>query len=328
LPSTFPLGFRKRLESWFYLNFTDSSIINVARNAPIRLVVLDLDNTLYDWIGFYIPSFLAMVEELSKITGISEPELKASFKRVHEKNKSSEYAFAIEELDILKATFGNLSTREVFEKFGSAVEAFRETRRRTLHLYGGVVDTLENLKSSNTRLVAVTDATMYYAVRRLKDLGIELLFDMICAPADHGLPPGVKPEDARSSSDPTRYRSKIPIQLNLQNDVRKPDSAILDAILATTKTAPQQAILVGDSLTKDILLAKRCGVWDVYAEYGTHVNPAFFNELLKITYWTDYDVAEDEKLRRQEIIPTFTIHSFPELLQIIKDIEGSSLAAG
>lgn len=288
---------------------------------PIQLVVLDLDNTLYDWIGFYIPSFLVMVRELSNATGISEPELKSSFKRVHERHGSSEYAFAIEELDVLKTTVSDLDTRKVFERYGTAIEAFRDTRRKTLRLYDGVTETLQYLRSTNKKLVAVTDATMYYAVRRLKDLGIELLFDMICAPADHGLPHGVKPEDARSSSDPLRYQSAIPLQLSLENSVRKPDVAILNAILATTETAAQNAIFVGDSLTKDILLAKRCGVWDVFAEYGTRVDPVLFDELLKITYWTDQDVAEDRRLRELRISPTFTMNSFRELIRVIKDVE-------
>jgi FMN phosphatase YigB (HAD superfamily) len=291
---------------------------------PIRTVILDLDNTLYDWVGFYIPSFSAMVRVLSKVSGINEHELMASFKRVHELHKSTEYAFAIEELDVLKSKTGKMSTREVFENYGTAIEAFRETRGKTLHLYGGVAETLRDLKSGARSLVAVTDATMYYAVRRLKDLGIEQMFDMICAPADHGLPQGVKPEDARSSTDPRRYQSMIPIQLSLDRSVRKPDPAILKAILAATQTPPQEAILVGDSLTRDVLLAKRCRVWDVHAEYGTRIDPVLLNQLLKITYWTDSDVEEDRRLRREQIGPTFTIDSFRGLIRIIREIEDIS----
>jgi FMN phosphatase YigB (HAD superfamily) len=288
---------------------------------PIQVIVFDLDNTLYDWVGFYIPSFLAMVRELSILTGISEAELKASFKKVHERHRSSEYAFGIEELDVLRTDAAVLNTREVFERFGPAIEAFRTTRDRTLHLYDGVAETLNDLKALNKKLVAVTDTTMYYATRRLQDLKIEQSFDMICAPADHGLPPGVSPEEARRFSDRTRYQSNIPIQLELDRAVRKPDPGILKGILWTTKTAPQEVLLVGDSLSKDILLAKRCGVWDVFAEYGTRVDPALYDELLKITYWTDQDVVEEEKMRRDRIQPTFTIQSFRELTRIIKKVE-------
>jgi phosphoglycolate phosphatase len=290
----------------------------------IRLVVLDLDNTLYDWVGFYIPSFLAMVRELSRISGIGPAELKASFKKVHERHRSSEYAFAIEELDVLKKESRDLSTTNVFERYGTAIEAFRETRGNTLHLYDGVLETLKLLKAANKKLAAVTDATMFYALRRIKDLGIEDLFDLICAPADHGLPPRVRAQDARRSLDPLRYQSTIPIQLDLDKAIRKPDPAILRAILATMETAPEEALLVGDSLTRDIKMAQRCRVWDVHAQYGARVDPRFFHELLQITYWTDHDVAEDQKLRQEGVNPTFTIDSPSELLQIIKKIEAQS----
>jgi phosphoglycolate phosphatase len=70
------------------------------------------------------------------------------------------------------------------------------------------------------------------------------------------------------------------------------------------------------------LLAKKCGVWDVYAKYGAQVDPSLFNELLKITYWTDNDVAEDQRLREGEIHPTFSIDSFSSLISIIKALDG------
>jgi len=68
----------------------------------IKLLVTDLDNTTYNWIDFYVPSFLAMVQELSRFTGIGEDELKASFKRLHQQHKTSEYTFAIQQLDVLR----------------------------------------------------------------------------------------------------------------------------------------------------------------------------------------------------------------------------------
>ena len=41
-------------------------------NNMKRLLITDLDDTLYDWLGFFIPSFYAMVDEVVKITGISK----------------------------------------------------------------------------------------------------------------------------------------------------------------------------------------------------------------------------------------------------------------
>ena len=38
-------------------------------HTRIELVVADLDNTLYNWVDFYVPSFLAMLREIQRISG-------------------------------------------------------------------------------------------------------------------------------------------------------------------------------------------------------------------------------------------------------------------
>ena len=36
----------------------------------IKVLITDLDDTLYDWISFYIPAFYGMAEKVSAITDI------------------------------------------------------------------------------------------------------------------------------------------------------------------------------------------------------------------------------------------------------------------
>lgn len=283
--------------------------------------MLDLDNTVYDWLGFYIPSFLSMVTTLSRLTGIPTDELKASFKRVHEKHRTTEYAFAIEELDVLGPTGSSLTVKEVFEKYGEAIEAFRRSRDRTLRLYEGVSETLAELKRSGKLLIALTDAADFYAIRRLKILHIEHYFDGICAPKDPGPPPGVKLSEARSNSDSRRYETTIPLRISLQEDVRKPDLRIIDAALLLLNSNPRSAVLVGDSLSRDIKMAQECGLWDIYAEYGAAVDPVLYEELVKITYWTAEDVSEHERLSKLGIKPTLSIARFADLPRVIRSIE-------
>lgn len=290
----------------------------------VRLVLLDLDNTLYDWVGFYIPSFLAMVAELSRLTRVSEETLKNSFKKVHERHRTTEYAFAIQELDVLAAETGNLSIGQVLERYGSAIEAFRRERNKTLRVYDGVRETLKQLKANRKKLVALTDATMFYAVRRLKELSLEEFFDGICAPQDHGLPPGVRPKDVRRSADPERYQSSIPTQITLEPSIRKPNPAVLLAVLHMTRAAPEETLVVGDSVSRDIRMAQECGAWDVFAKYGTDFMREYYDELLKITYWTEADVSEHELISKEKVEPTFTIDRFPDLLRVISDIERAS----
>ncbi|MGH8247649.1 MAG: HAD family hydrolase, partial [Gammaproteobacteria bacterium] len=135
----------------------------------------------------------------------------------------------------------------------------------------------------------------------------------------HGLPPGTDPIEARRFPEPGRYQSNIPLQVTLDPGIRKPNPAVLLAVLQLTGTAPQETLLVGDSISRDIRMAKECGVWDVYARYGGRINPLQYGELLKITYWSQSDVIEQETLAPIE--PTFTIDGFRDVTNVIESIE-------
>ena len=57
----------------------------------IKLVITDLDDTLYSWIGFFIPAFYDMVQELSILIDTPEEELLKEYKVIHQKMGSVEY---------------------------------------------------------------------------------------------------------------------------------------------------------------------------------------------------------------------------------------------
>jgi FMN phosphatase YigB (HAD superfamily) len=289
--------------------------------ADIRHVVTDLDNTLYDWVDFYVPSLLAMIGQLSLLTGISEEDLKGSFKRLHEKYGTSEYSFAIFQLDVLQQINKSLSARQILEKYDSAIHAFRSSRKRTLRLFEGVKETLVELRSRGKQLVAHTDALMFHAIARLKRLGIEDLFSAICAPPDHGLPNGVSIEDVRYFSDESRYETSIPLRLESYPDIRKPDPRALQIVLDRLGANPRECVYIGDSVTRDVLMAQRCGVFDVLAEYGRGSSAANYTELVKITYWTGERITDEESLKSTSIVPSFVIGSFSEILDVIGRLE-------
>ncbi len=154
-----------------------------------RVLITDLDNTLYDWAGYFIPSFRAMLDELRSLSGVPEAELIASFKRVHQAHGTSEYAFAIEELDVLDGPPGDR-----LQKYHSALDAFREVKRATLAPYPGVLETLEKMRASGWTVFAHTDSMLPYASARVIDLGIAPLLDGIVATRDHGVPESIRRE--------------------------------------------------------------------------------------------------------------------------------------
>jgi len=290
--------------------------------GQIKLVITDLDNTIYNWVDYYAPSFRAMLEELARITGIDETTLKASFKRVHQTHHTSEYAFAIEELDVLADQDRGLSVAERLMKYNSAIHAFRRKRKETLRLYPGVVETLEGLRADGILIVAHTDAMIFYSVYRLQtQLNIAELFHGLFAPQDHGLPPGVREADVRYYEDPTQYKSVVPVNRELDPSLRKPDPRVLMLILSEFGISPEDAIYIGDSLHKDVRMAQECGVHDVFAGYGRQYDPENYRLLVEITHWTGEDVAQETKLAALEVRPTHTIYAFSEILEVIHSIE-------
>ena len=50
----------------------------------IKLVITDLDDTLYSWIGFFIPAFYDMVQELSLLINVPQEKLLEEYKAIHQ----------------------------------------------------------------------------------------------------------------------------------------------------------------------------------------------------------------------------------------------------
>jgi phosphoglycolate phosphatase-like HAD superfamily hydrolase len=291
----------------------------------IKLVITDLDDTLYDWIDYYVPSFLAMVEELSRITGIDVEQLKSAFKKVHERHRTTEYTFAIEELDVLAPFHQGLSPAEIVQKYESAIKAFRKVRKRTMSLYPGVKDVLEELRRRGVKIAAATEALHFHAIYRLKQLAIEEYFSAIVCHPDHELPPGLTYEDVRFYEDASRYQTIIPLTVRPPDEVRKPDPRFLQGLLAQLSVFPEEVLYVGDSLTKDILLARRIGAFDALARFGRGVDAVTFAELLKITYWTEEDLEFDSQLKQEAVTPTFILAEPAEIITALESIEKRDL---
>ena len=59
------------------------------RDEPMRtkaMLVCDLDNTLYDWVGYFVPSFNAMVNEALPILGCGREQLLDDLREVHQRH--------------------------------------------------------------------------------------------------------------------------------------------------------------------------------------------------------------------------------------------------
>ncbi len=290
----------------------------------MRLLVTDLDNTLYDWVTFFARSFSAMVAELVTFLGIEEEVLLDEFKAVHQKYGSSEQPFTALELPSVKARFGHLSRRERMEKLAQPFSAFNAARRRHLRLYGGVAETLHALKKKGFLIVGHTEAIAAVAVYRLRKLGIIDLFTHLYVLAS----------EYEGHPDPDREVELAPpldFVRTLPRSERKPNPGLLRDICAREGVAVGDVWYVGDSLTRDVSMARAAGVTAVWARYGTRYERDHWQILVRVTHWTEQDVRREEELRERlkEVVPDFTIDQFGELLSLpgIREIEGDDTRA-
>ena len=143
----------------------------IIERMPKKLLITDLDNTLYDWVTFFTLAFRGMVEELTKLLDVSEQELLDEFRVVHQKYGNSEQPFAVLELPSVLRRYPGLTRAEVTQKLDPALHRFNSIRKRTLSLYPGSAETFQHLTERGVTIVGHTEAILANAYWRIKTLG-------------------------------------------------------------------------------------------------------------------------------------------------------------
>jgi phosphoglycolate phosphatase len=283
--------------------------------ARIRAVVTDLDNTLYPWVDYIVPSVEAMVDSLTATTGLPRVRIVQSLKAVYSKYESNEYPFAIQESELFRPYEAD------FDSFNALVLAparfaFKTARERFLHPYPGVRETLEQLRARKLLIIGLTDAPRNAAELRLKWLKLDHHFDALYSLPGYPLPENVDPEIRRRDAA-GQYRSRIPRVEELPHAAEKPSPEGLRRILEDFGLEPDQVLLVGDNVKKDMPVADACGALGVWAEYGTYVSSEYRARLSVISAKavTRRHVADETPARWPLSISSFT--------QVIEVLDGA-----
>ncbi|MDR1441452.1 MAG: HAD family hydrolase [Bifidobacteriaceae bacterium] len=218
-----------------------------ADRPVISLVVLDFDDTLYDWIGHFMPALDAMIEAAAPLLGAATADLRDQLKAVHERRGNTEHPFALLETASAQARFGHLPRAEQKEALASAFAAFDRVRAEKLKLYDDVDPALARLRSDGVAIVGYSAATSVNIAKRVKMLGLGGSFDRIYAAPYAGMPyPG---HGSRTADDPAI------IELARS----KPDPHAVARITADMGVAPESTLFVGDSIASDIAPAVQGG---------------------------------------------------------------------
>ncbi len=276
-----------------------------------KLLVCDLDNTLYDWVGYFVPAFYAMVDEVVSVTGCDREQLLDEFRAVHRHHHDSEHPFALLETPTILRLYTGLTRQQTAEKLDSAFHAFNSSRKKNLQLYPGVRESMEALSRAGCVLIAHTESKLYSALDRLTRLDLDNHFKRIYC---RERPQSQHPDTGAGK----RWLSRIPLQkvTELSHHQRKPDPDVLLEICRVERVSPADAAYVGDSMARDILMAKAANVFAIWAKYGSRHQDQY-EKLVRVTHWTDDDVTREKTLaaKAAAIRPDAVLQeSFSEIL--------------
>lgn len=283
-----------------------------------RLLVTDLDNTLWDWFEAWYQSFTALLDGLVELSGVDRLVLEEQVKAVHEHRGTTEYSNLIREVPALVQAS---APDDPVKMFDAALHAQNSVRKATTQLYPGVAEALNTLRDAGVRIVAYTESGAYWTEWRIRRTGLDGLLDVLYSAPDHDLTAGINPDDLRTGHySATDYGLTHTQHLHVPHGVLKPNAEVLLAIVKEQGFDLADTVYIGDSLTKDVVMAQSAGITDVHAQYGVVQHLPEYNLLRRLTHWTDEDVARERDVAdsRSAVTPTHVCpEAFSEVLPLL-----------
>jgi FMN phosphatase YigB (HAD superfamily) len=256
------------------------------------LLVSDVDNTVFDWVGYYTRAITALFETVARITKLPVPQLATEARDVFSRHGSIEYPFLIQELPSVEAWAKHDIDRLLREVVEPGRKAFLAEAERGLVPYVDVPETLKKLREKfpRTPLVALTDAPRYVAMWKLNKLGLLDSFDAVYGLPDPRIPTStvhgrvkVDPEILLKHLQQSNFGFEGKIRI-LPEEYEKPGTrglktVLMDFDLDENPADRRRVVWVGDNLRKDVALGQKLGVRTVWARYGVVQDPELFKTL-------------------------------------------------
>jgi phosphoglycolate phosphatase len=120
------------------------------------------------------------------------------------------------------------------------------------------------------------------------------------------------------------------ITTELPADETKPDPRVLFEIAQIEETVMSSIAYIGDSISKDILMAKKAGCFAIWAKYGVHRDKSMYDKLIRISHWTKEDIRREKDYAAEatKIRPDFVCErSVVEILAVLSGPAGASARA-
>lgn len=297
-----------------------------------KLIALDVDNTLLDWVGYYAPAFMAMLGFVSRKIGTKVDTLCEEAKVVFEQERSVEYPFLVQELPSVIQFFGSDIEQMIEGLVTPARQIFLEEASSKLKLYPTVMDSLHILKEKypDLPIVALSDAPRYVAMWKLNKVGILSSFDAIYGLADPRVPVCKETQKVKVdqsilikhlSQENFDFKGQI---RTLPDSYEKPGVRGFKTVLMDYDIdfdfAGEQVLWVGDNLAKDVKLGAELGITTAWAKYGTVIDAKAEEQLGQFSPKLQVKKNISEVRAANEIQDFSKFHeidSFSEILNII-----------
>jgi putative hydrolase of the HAD superfamily len=195
----------------------------------VSCVLFDMDNTLFDFVAAKLGACKEILSYIEEDRGNSADDPSELF------GYFLRGVYGFEDHENIR---DYMQERGLFtaQDYRQCCEIYEREKLQNLKLYPGVRHTLDNLKKLDLKLVIITDASKRHALSRLTKVGLLDSFDLLVA------------------SDMT--------------GTKKPDPAHFLFALHSLGTKPEESLVVGDSIRRDMAPARKLGLKTAYASYG------------------------------------------------------------
>ena len=78
------------------------------------VIGVDFDNTLYDWVGFFVPAIFAMLAEAARILSVDLDTLVEQLRLVNTQYDDTEHPFALLDTPVVTESLAPMSIRRRF----------------------------------------------------------------------------------------------------------------------------------------------------------------------------------------------------------------------
>jgi FMN phosphatase YigB (HAD superfamily) len=231
---------------------------------PRAVLVTDLDNTLYDFPHFYEAGLRALLSAVQEWMDLDQEDALEALRLTYEVHDSIEYPFGVESI----FRDSGLDRTTASQAAAACVAAFWASASDALRPYPSVRATLKLLRTEGIVVVGLTDAPVHEATRRLHHLGLLGCFSKLIALSlfDRRRPGSIL---VRLSDVPGYHRRRPRRVEALPKTMRKPNSDVYESLMAIYEVTPENMVVVGDSIERDLIPAMTVGARPLWARYGT-----------------------------------------------------------